>query len=129
MDATIQRALEDFDRILGQFEEVMQIPASERNSRDRDSGILRFELCYEVCWKLLQRMVRVEGFESNGPRSAFEKAFTLGWIDDETIWDDMIKDRNTAVHVYREDWAQSLFGRLPAYWEAFRKLQKKLPLP
>lgn len=105
----------------------MNIPASERNSRDRDSAILRFELCYEVCWKLLQRLVRAEGYESNGPRSAFEKAFALGWIADEVIWNDIIKDRNTAVHVYREDWAQALFDRLPAYLVAFRGLRTELP--
>jgi len=128
MEATIRKALEDFDRILEQFEEVMDIPPSERNSRDRDSGILRFELCFEVCWKLLQRLVRAEGYESNGPRSAFEKAFAMGWIEDEAVWDEIIKDRNTAVHVYREDWAQALFDRLPAYLEAFRKLRGSLSL-
>lgn len=125
MEATTQKGLGDFDHILEQFEEVMNIPASERNSRDR--AILRFELCYEVCWKLLQRLVRAEGYESNGPRSAFEKAFALGWIADEVIWNDIIKDRNTAVHVYREDWAQALFDRLPAYLVAFRGLRAELP--
>ena len=126
MDAT-RKALGDFEHILGQFGEVMAIPVGERNSRDRDSAILRFELCFEVCWKLLQRLVRAEGYESNGPRSAFEKAFALGWIENEAIWDDIIKDRNTAVHVYREEWAQALFERLPAYLEAFRDLRRNLP--
>lgn len=128
MEVTTLKALEDFDRILEQFGEVMQIPATERNDRDRDSAILRFELCFEVCWKLLQRLVRAEGFESNGPRSAFERGYALGWIDDEAIWDDIIKDRNTAVHVYREDWAQALFDRLPNYLAAFRALRKNLPV-
>ena len=127
MEPTIRKTLEDFDHILEQFEEVMRIPAGERNSRDRDSGILRFELCFEVCWKLLQRLVRSEGYESNGPRSAFEKAFALGWIGDEAIWHDIIKDRNTAVHVYREEWAQELFDRLPDYLIAFRELRGALP--
>ncbi|MCC5790477.1 MAG: nucleotidyltransferase substrate binding protein [Opitutales bacterium] len=128
MEPAIRKALEDFDHILAQFEEAMGIPASQRNSRDRDSAILRFELSYEVCWKLLQRLVRAEGYESNGPRSALEKAFALGWIQDEAIWYDIIKDRNTAVHVYREDWAQALFDRLPAYLIAFRHLRAALPV-
>lgn len=128
MGATEHKAFQDFERILNQFGEVLAIPVSERNSRDRDSAILRFELCYEVCWKLLQRLVREEGYESNGPRSAFEKAFALGWIEDEVVWDDIIKDRNTAVHVYREEWAEALFNRLPAYLVAFRDLHSALPL-
>lgn len=53
--------------------------------------------------------------------------FALGWIEDEAIWHDIIKDRNTAVHVYREDWAQALFNRLPAYLNAFRQLRAALP--
>ncbi len=104
----------------------MGTPESELDSRDRDSAILRFELCYEVCWKLLQRIVRAQGYESNGPRSAFEKTFALGWIEDESIWDDIMKDRNTAVHVYREEWAEALFRRLPAYLNAFQALRNRL---
>lgn len=126
MDRTIEESLKDFDRILDQFAEVMATPKSELDSRDRDSGILRFELCYEVCWKLLQRMVRDQGYESNGPRSAFEKAFALGWIEDESVWHDIMKDRNTAVHVYREEWAEDLFRRLPDYEAAFQALRERL---
>jgi len=126
MERAIQESFQDFERILGQFTEVMATPASDLDSRDRDSGILRFELCYEVCWKLLQRLVRDQGYESNGPRSAFEKAFALGWIENESVWYDLMKDRNTAVHVYREEWAEALFLRLNAYMEAFQALRDAL---
>jgi nucleotidyltransferase substrate binding protein (TIGR01987 family) len=126
MERAIQESFQDFERILGQFAEVMGTPASDLDSRDRDSGILRFELCYEVCWKLLQRLVRDQGYESNGPRSAFEKAFALGWIENESVWYDLMKDRNTAVHVYREEWAEALFLRLNAYMEAFQALRDAL---
>jgi nucleotidyltransferase substrate binding protein (TIGR01987 family) len=126
MERAIQESFQDFERILSQFAEVMATPASDLDSRDRDSGILRFELCYEVCWKLLQRLVRDQGYESNGPRSAFEKAFALGWIENESVWYDLMKDRNTAVHVYREEWAEALFLRLNAYMEAFQALRDAL---
>lgn len=126
MNRIIDESLKDFERILDQFADVMATPTGELDSRDRDSAILRFELCYEVCWKLLQRMVRDQGYESNGPRSAFEKAFALGWIEDESTWHDIMKDRNTAVHVYREEWAEDLFSRLPNYLAAFQSLLKQL---
>jgi len=128
MDSTIEESLKDFNRIVNQFADIMATPDSELDSRDRDSGILRFELCYEVCWKLLQRMVRDQGYESNGPRSAFEKAFALGWIENEAVWDDIMKDRNTAVHVYREEWAEDLFRRLPDYLAAFQALRERINL-
>ena len=74
----------------------------------------------------MQRLVRDQGYESNGPRSAFEKAFALGWIENESVWYDLMKDRNTAVHVYREEWAEALFLRLNAYMEAFQALRDAL---
>jgi nucleotidyltransferase substrate binding protein (TIGR01987 family) len=72
-------------------------------------------------------MVRDEGFESNGPRQAFERAFSIGWIEDETVWYKLLKDRNLAIHVYREEWAEDLFSRLPEYLEAFKNLASTLP--
>ncbi|MGC9452249.1 MAG: HI0074 family nucleotidyltransferase substrate-binding subunit [Oceanipulchritudo sp.] len=118
---------EDFLRILDKLDEVLAIPSSIRTTRDRDSAILRFELTFEVCWKLLQRMVRDEGFESNGPRQAFERSFSIGWISNESVWYDLLKDRNLAIHVYREEWAEDLFGRLPVYLQAFKDLAANLP--
>lgn len=118
---------QDYERLLGQLEEVLATPEDERDTRDRDSAILRFELTFEVAWKLIQRMVRDEGLDSNGPRQALENAYTLGWIVEETTWFDLMKDRNLAIHVYREEWAEALYARLPAYLDAFVSLAERLP--
>jgi len=117
----------DFDRIRGRLAEVLATPPGERTTRDRDSAILRFELTFEICWKLLRRLVREQGLESNGPRQALENAFTLGWIEDETVWFDLLKDRNLAIHVYREERAEDLFSRLPVYLQAFETLASRIP--
>lgn len=92
----------------------------------RDSAILRFELTYEVTWKLLQALLREEGYEVNSPRQAFQRAFAIGWIGDEQIWDDIIRARNAAVHVYREADAERLFGELEQYQRAFDQLANSL---
>ena len=97
------------------------------SDRDRDSAILRFELAYEMMWKHLQTLTREQGLESNGPRLAFENAFRLGWIEDEVIWAEAIGARNITVHVYRENFAQELGGRLPPLHAAFMQVLKKLP--
>lgn len=127
MSGQDQRAA-DFLRILRNLREALEVSPMDRTTRDRDSAILRFELAFEVCWKLLQQRVRTEGLESNGPRQALEQAFSLGWIEDESVWHDLLRDRNLAVQVYREEWAEDLFRRLPDYLLAFERLTLALGL-
>ena len=62
--------------------------------------------------------MRENGYESSGPRQAFENAFRLGWIDDEYLVDDLLKSRSTAIHVYPEELARELASRLPAFHAA-----------
>ncbi len=89
----------DFDDILARFGEALALPKSDIV---RDSAILRFELTFEVAWKLCQRLVREQGLEANSPRQAFQQAFTLGWISDKfgrtssgrAMWRCMFTGRN-----------------------------------
>ena len=44
--------------------------------------------------------MRDQGSEVNSPRQAFKAAFKLGWIKDELIWDQIIRERtNVPVNV------------------------------
>jgi len=113
----------DFEDILHRWKEALDQPASDIV---RDSAILRFELTFEVAWKLVQVLGREQGFEVNSPRQAFQQAFTLGWITDEEIWVDIIRARNTAVHVYRQEYAESLYRELPQYYQAFVELRNAI---
>ncbi len=92
----------------------------------RDSAILRFELAFETAWKCCQTLTREQGLLANSPKQALSAAFRLGWITDETLWDEILRLRNTAVHVYHETLAQALFDRLPALVPAFRQLLTSL---
>lgn len=114
----------DFAAIVTKWEEALRQP---KTTFTRDSAILRFELAYEVTWKLLQVLLREQGFEVNSPRQAFERAFAIGWIGDEQIWDEIIRARNSAVHVYREADAELLFAELERFHRAFAQLARSLP--
>lgn len=116
-----QEQLRHARQILAKWEESIEC-MSGGTDRDRDSAILRFELAFEVIWKYIQQLVRENGLESNGPRHAFENAFKLGWIEDEVLFDEILKSRNTAVHVYREELARQLAARLPEYYRGLRDL-------
>jgi nucleotidyltransferase substrate binding protein (TIGR01987 family) len=113
----------DFENILARWQEVLQLP---ENDVVRDSAILRFELTFEVAWKLVQLLAREQGYEVNSPRQAFQRAFVMGWITDEEIWADIIRARNTAVHVYRQEYAAALYSELERYYEAFRELSSSI---
>jgi nucleotidyltransferase substrate binding protein (TIGR01987 family) len=110
----------DFKDIVLRWGEVLAEPESDIV---RDSAILRFELTFEVGWKVVQLLVREQGLDANSPRQASQQAFALGWITDEEVWADIIRARNTAVHVYREEYAEALYRELGRYYQAFEQLQ------
>ena len=97
-----------------------------KNDFIRDSAIKRFELTYEACWKLLQTLIRDQGLEANSPRGVFKAAFKLGWTEDELIWDEIIRERNLAVHTYSQELADSVYQDLPKLKTAFIELKVKL---
>ena len=125
----LQQQRTDLRSVVGRWQEALDAWRTTNSDRDRDSAILRFELAYEVSWKHLQSLAREQGLESAGPRQAFENAFRLGWIEDETVWFDALRTRNQAVHIYREAWAQQLAETLPRLHAAFVSLLAKLPEP
>jgi predicted nucleotidyltransferase len=62
------------------------------------------------------------GVEWQEERQAFQQAFVMGWITDEEVWVDIIQARNTAVHVYRQEYTEALYQELNRYDQAFREL-------
>ena len=88
----------------------------------RDSGIKRFELCFELAWKVIQRYLRDRGLDCRSPRDCFREAFTYGLLTQENTWVQMVHDRNLSVHTYNEELAIQLHSRLPGYLPALRQL-------
>ena len=119
-DSKARLQLEDLRRVLDRWADALN--DAERDDRARDSAILRFELAYEVAWRLARTLSQAHGLSADSPRAAFSNAFRLGWTTQESIWTDVIRARNEAVHVYREDLARRLAGALPGYLAAFREL-------
>ncbi|MBU1262208.1 nucleotidyltransferase substrate binding protein [bacterium] len=111
--------LEDFEKAIASLEEVL---ALEKSAIHRDSAIKRFELCFELCWKSIKIYARHQGIECNSPRFAFKTAFQLGLIDYNEEWLKMIDDRNLTAHIYKEEYAEKVYLRLPNYTGLFNKL-------
>jgi nucleotidyltransferase substrate binding protein (TIGR01987 family) len=115
--------LRDLEKVVFKLDEALAAPKTDFS---RDSAILRFELAFEVSWKAIQKFATEQGLEVSSPRQAFERAFQLGWISDEVLWQEILVQRNLAVHIYREPLAENLYQQLGNFLVGFQELLKNL---
>jgi nucleotidyltransferase substrate binding protein (TIGR01987 family) len=83
-----------------------------------DGTIQRFEYCFELCWKAIRETLALEGLEANSPKETLRQAFAAGWIKDETLWLNMLEDRNLTSHTYFIDMAERVYNHIAAYYKA-----------
>lgn len=90
----------------------------------RDGVIQRFEFCTELAWKSAREYLLEEGFvDINSPKAVMREAYAFGLIDNDTLWNDLLKDRNQTSHVYNEETARNIFARIRTdYYQAFCSL-------
>ena len=113
----------DFTSALARLREVLEMPKTDVV---RDSAIKRFELCFDVCWKNMKECARQEGEECNSPSSCIKTAYRLGLIPYDEKWLDMLKDRNTSVHIYKISLAEEVYGKIPSYIPLFEYIHGTL---
>ena len=106
------RIHENFDKALAKLREFVAMPII--NERDRAGIIQAFEFTFEQCWKAFQRILVAEGYEAHSPRKSLEGAIQLQLIKstDETIWLQMLQDRNLTSHLYHENLAIEISDRI-----------------
>jgi len=114
MDKRWNEKLNDFGKALLRLNEA--IDESKNNSASstlKDGVIQRFEFCYEICWKLMKYYLENEGIqEAKSPKSTFRESFKIGIIEDGEAWIDMLNDRNLTSHVYDEEVAFDIYGKI-----------------
>lgn len=91
-----------------------------------DACIQRFEFCIELTWKTLKKCLAIEGIEANTPRECIQQAYSIHWINDESAWLSMLKDRNLTSHTYKEDLALEIYRHLPLHYQAMADLYQLL---
>jgi len=97
---------------------------NEKDDMYRDGLIQRFEFTFELAWKTLKAIFEDEGLIGlNSPKTVLREAYAAGIIDDEEIWLNMLKDRNSTVHIYDEKMSIEICNNIiNKYAEEFRKL-------
>ena len=91
-----------------------------------DACIQRFEFSIELTWKTLKKCLAIEGIEANTPRECIQQAYAIHWLNDETAWLSMLKDRNLTSYTYKEDMALEIYHRLPVHYSALIELYRFL---
>ncbi len=124
-DANANDALRELGNALNRLDEALQRDA-RADSLVLDATIQRFEFCVELMWKTLKKLLEAEGKEAKTPRQALQSAYSAEWIDDESQWLDMLKDRNLSSHTYREKLALEIYSRVGGHASAMRKLYEYL---
>lgn len=79
---------------------------------DIDGTIKRFELCYEISWKLIKQYLEDVGIICRNPRDCFKQAVINGIIKNEYDWMNMCDDRNLLVHTYTFEESRRIFDKI-----------------
>ena len=89
-----------------------------------------YEQVFGISISLLKRLLEYEGATlaaSGSPRAIQKEAYRFYDFIDEAAWLDMLRDRNTNVHIYDNKLAQDLIQRiLNVYIPAFCQLRDGL---
>lgn len=124
MRERVKRYFEQFERALKNLKAGAE---SAIDDLDIDGTIKRFELCYELTWKLIKEYLADLGIICKSPRECFKYAFQNDLIDNEENWTNMIDDRNALVHTYTHEESREIFERIKAaYIGSFEYLLNKI---
>lgn len=116
------------EKTLRRLREVLRLPFSPIN---RDSALLRFQLCVEAFWKYAQTFLMEEkGIDENSPKGVIRACFSVGILKEEETERalKMVNDRNLTVHTYDEDLADEIFDKLPQYCDLLAHWFDRIPL-
>lgn len=117
--------LDEFASALQQLEQALAV--QHVVDLEKAGCIHYFEFCFELGWKSIQALLEYSGLPAcNSPRSCCKQAFSMGWIDNETIWLDMLSARNRMTHTYDHSKATETYDVLPGFFKALQELQQTL---
>lgn len=107
---------------------------ADSNDIYRMGVVGQFNLTFELAWKALQEVLRmhgVEGAETGSPREILQVGYKVGFVNDSSVWLQMLKKRNTSIHIYNEEEIDELIvfirdSFIPAFTDLEETLQEKL---
>ena len=108
----VKKKLENFEKALVKLKDgTKQYDSS--NDLTRDGLIQRFEFTFELAWKTLKIIFEEEGVLGlNSPKLVLKEAYSADIIQDQSLWLNMLSDRNATSHIYSESLAIEICDRI-----------------
>ncbi len=135
---TIKEALETLRDSIDLFHEqkgIVETDPVPKNEKIflamRDSVIQRFEYCTDLFWKMLK--VYLEEVEkvvltTNSPRGIIREAVKVKTLSEDEGEEciDMVTSRNQTSHIYHEEIAEDIAGKVPKYYELMERVVERV---
>ena len=117
-----RQRFDNFQRAYKRLEEAVS-RANELDDLAKEGLIQRYEITFELSWKLLKDYLEAEGFIVNSPRSAIKTAVEQNIITNGETWMEMLYSRNLTTHTYDEAMFNETFDAvINDYFELIRSL-------
>lgn len=110
----LRKKMISLSEALGRFSDVLETPLDSHDFI-LDAAIHRFQFCYDLTWKSLQRLLAIKGVRTHSPHSTFTEALREVLISERIVWERIVKDRNSTTHEYDEFNAREVYSRLKTY--------------
>jgi len=97
MSETASAIQQEFDAALKRLSEGL---AKEKTPEVRDAAVLRFEIAFELAWKLMKAVLyEHHGIECRSPKGCVREAYQQGLIEYNDYWLTIVDKRNRLIHI------------------------------
>lgn len=96
--------------LLKAFDLFERFKKNSRTDQEKAGTIQAFECCFELCWKIMKKLLEIRGKIVNSPKESFRMAALEGFINDPELWFDFLKKRNLTVHSYNSEYADEVLS-------------------
>ncbi len=100
----------NFEKSFKLLERTLAIPDP---SEAEKGGVIQFyEVCFELCWKILKDYIESEGYTVTSPRQTIKQAFQMEIIANGELWLSALEDRNLTSHTYDESTTNAIINKI-----------------
>ena len=120
-----------YENYVSALSSLRRAPEQDLANEFVQSGVIdKFELQFELGWKLFKALLAYEGdpvSATGSPRDVIKTAFQYYDFMDESLWLRMLRDRDDSDHIYDADRARRLVDTVVAdYIPEFERVDEGL---